>query len=138
MSQWASGITSSDPNPKYSSIADGVPGGRVCQVDGFGHIDEQLVRYEPATRTFAYTAAAEKIPSFADDLTNTWTISADGPRAEVQMVLTAEVTGPIGAVMKPMMRRRFDKVLAAVGDDLRHYVETGRVSTRKASELAAA
>ncbi len=138
VSSWASGIDSSDVNPKFAEVADGVPGGRICQVPGFGFIDEQLVRYDPSSRTFAYTADAEKIPGFVQNLKNTWTISSAGSGSTVTLNLTADVTGPIGAVMKPMMRRKFDKTLDSVGVDLKTYAETGRVSPQKSKELAKA
>ncbi|MEM9037013.1 MAG: SRPBCC family protein [Actinomycetota bacterium] len=138
VSSWASGIRRSEPNPKYGPVADGVAGGRICQVDGFGSIDEQLVQYEPALRRFAYTAEAEKIPGFVKDLRNQWTIeAAPNGRSVVQLRLTAEVTGPLGAVMKPMMRRRFDRTLDIIGDDLRAYAERDTISDRKAAELGA-
>ena len=137
--KWVSGITHSAANPKYGEVADGIAGGRVCQVDGFGAIDEQLVEYEPGTRTFAYTAEAEKIPGFVSDLKNQWRITpGPGHTSNVSMRLTANVSGPLGAIMKPMMRRKFDKTLDAVGDDLEAYAERGTISERKAKELAAA
>jgi hypothetical protein len=138
VANWASGIESSAPNPKYQPVADGVPGGRVCQVPGFGRLDEQLVRYEPGSRTFAYTAEAEKIPSFVSDLQNTWSLRPVGQATALTMNLTAEVSGPLGAIMKPMMRRKFDKALEAIGADLVSIVEHGKVSGRKAKELAKA
>ena len=137
VSSWITGITHSGPNPKYGPTAEGVAGGRVCQVDGFGAIDEQLVQYDPAKRQFAYTAEAEKIPGFVKELRNQWTISpAAGDRSIVRMRLTANVTGPLGAIMKPMMRRKFDKTLDGVGDDLKAYAERGTISAAKAKELA--
>lgn len=139
VAQWASGIRRSDPNPRYKPVADGVAGGRVCQVDGFGTIDEQLVEYAPGDRRFAYTAEAEKIPSFVSDLQNRWTIAAGpGRTSVVEMRVTADVSGPLGAVMKPMMRRKFAKTLDSIGDDLHAHIERGTVSDRKAAELASA
>ena len=139
VSTWATGITYSAPNPKYGPVADGIAGGRVCQIDGFGAIDEQLVQYDPVGRQFTYTAEAEKIPGFVKNLQNQWTISrAGGDRSMVTLHLTADVTGPLGAIMKPMMRRRFDKTLDAVGDDLVAYAEHGTISAAKAKELASA
>ncbi|MEL6892936.1 MAG: SRPBCC family protein [Actinomycetota bacterium] len=139
VSSWVTGITQSSPNPKYGPKVDGVAGGRVCQVDGFGTIDEELVQYEPARRQFAYTAEAEKIPGFVKELRNQWTISpAPGDRSAVTLRLTADVIGPLGAIMKPMMRRKFDKTLDAIGDDLRAYAERGTISAAKAKELASA
>lgn len=137
VASWVSGIRQSGPNPKYSPIADGISGGRVCEVDGFGTLDEELVEYEPTSRTFAYTAEADKIPGFVKDLRNRWTLTLAGNgRTEVTLHLTADVTGPLGAVMKPMMRRKFAKALDDIGDDLSAYAERGVVSERKASELA--
>lgn len=136
VANWASGIDSSGPNPKYQPVAAGVPGGRVCQVPGFGRLDEQLVRYEPESRTFAYTAEAEKIPSFVSDLKNTWSLRPVGAATALTMNLTADVSGPLGAIMKPMLRRKFDKALEAIGADLVAIVESGQVSGRKAKELS--
>ncbi len=139
VSGWVTGITHSAPNPKYGPTAEGVAGGRVCQVEGFGTIDEELVQYDPATRQFAYTAEAEKIPGFVKELKNQWTISpTSGDRSIVRMRLTANVTGPLGAIMKPMMRRKFDKTLDGIGDDLKAYAERGTISAAKAKELASA
>lgn len=139
VSHWASGIRRSEPNPRYQPVADGVPGGRVCQVDGFGTIDEKFVEYVPGERRFSYTAEAEKIPSFVSNLRNQWTV-AEGPgrTSVVELRLTADVSGPLGAVMKPMMRRKFSTTLDVIGDDLRAHVERGTISDRKAAELAAA
>jgi hypothetical protein len=138
VANWASGIESSGPDPQYQPIADGVPGGRVCQVPGFGSVEEELVRYEPESHTFAFTVNAEKIPSFVSDLKNTWSLRPVGQATAVTMNLTANVSGPLGAIMKPMMRRKFDKALEAIGADLASIVESGKVSGRKAKELAKA
>jgi hypothetical protein len=138
VADWASGIDSSGPDPKYQPVADGVPGGRVCQVPGLGRVDEQLVRYEPESHTFAFTVNAKKIPSFVSDLKNTYSLRPVGQATAVTMNLTAEVSGPLGAIMKPMMRRKFDKALEAIGGDLASIVESGKVSDRKAKELAQA
>ena len=45
---WATGLESSDPNPKAPRQADGNAGGRVCEAPGFGFSDERVVAYEPA------------------------------------------------------------------------------------------
>ncbi len=138
VASWGSGITSSKANPAHQSIADGVPGGRLCEVAGFGQLDEQLVRYEPESRTFAFTVEAEKLPSFVSDMKNTWSLRPVGQATAVTMSVTADVSGPLGAIMKPMMRRKFDKTLDGISADLTTFVESGKVSNRKAKELAKA
>ncbi|MEM8620690.1 MAG: SRPBCC family protein [Actinomycetota bacterium] len=137
---WATGLDSSGPNPKAPRQADGNAGGRVCEVPGFGFTDERVVTYDPERHTIAYSVDAEKVPGFVHDLTNRWTLRSHGASAgagtAVTMRLSADVTGPLGAIMKPMMRRRFDKLLSAVTTDLTVYAETGKVSDGKARELA--
>lgn len=135
---WASGLASSRPNPRAPG-SDGTPEGRVCEVPGLGFTDERFTVFDPAGRTFGYSVDAEKVPSFLSGMTNVWTLRPLGPeRTEVTQRLTAQVHGPVGAVLKPVMQRQFGKLLANVKDDLRAYAETGRVSPRKARELSAA
>lgn len=138
---WASGLTSSGPNPHAVPLDDGTAGGRVCEIPGFGLTDERVVDYRPEERRIAYSVDAEKIPGFVQNIVNRWTLrprgAATSPSTEVSMRFSAEVSGPLGALMKPMMRRKFDKTLSAVEADLTAYAETGRVSAAKARELAA-
>ena len=138
VAHWVSGLDWSGPNAKATAYPDGTAGGRVCDVPGFGLTDERLVKYDPEKRTFAYSVEAEKIPSFVQNLTNTWRLTPVGSSTQVDMHLTADVGGPLGAMMKPMMRRKFLKTLADIEADLTAYAETGRVSEEKAKELAKA
>lgn len=139
VSDWASGITSSGPNPAATTMVNGAPtGGRVCDVPGFGKLDERLVLHEPEQRRFAYTADAEKIPGFVQNLRNDWQLIPKGSQTLVKMRLSADVSGPLGAIMKPMMRRKFEKAVTGIAADLKAYVETGTVSPVKAKELAKA
>ena len=135
--RWASGLASSGPNPQVQPLDDGMAGGRVCEIPGFGYSDERLVEYRPADRHLAYSFDAEKLPGFVSNVINRWTLRRRGSSTAVSMRFSADVSGPLGAVMKPMMRRKFAKTLAAVEADLTAYAETGAVSAAKASELAA-
>ena len=136
VANWAAGIAASTPNPKYTDIDAGVPGGRICEVPGFGTVDEQIVTYEPTGHTLAYTAEADKMPNFVQNLTIRWQLTPGGNSTNVSIKMSADLNGPIGAIMKPMMRRRFDKQLTQVAGDLKTYVVTGRVSDAKSKELA--
>ncbi|MEM9516890.1 MAG: SRPBCC family protein [Actinomycetota bacterium] len=135
---WATGLESSAPHPEAPRHADGTAGGRVCQVPGFGFTDERVVAYQPDQHVIAYSVEAEKIPGFVQNMTNRWTLQpAEDGSTVASMRLTADISGPLGAIMKPMMRRRFEKLLSAVTTDLAVYAETGTVSSGKAKELAA-
>ena len=139
VADWASGVTSSGPNPAATNIVNGAPtGGRLCDVPGFGELDERLVMHDPEQRRFAYTADAEKIPGFVQNLRNDWELVPKGSQTLVKMRLSADVSGPLGAIMKPMMRRKFDKAVAGIGADLKSWIETGKVSPIKARELSKA
>ena len=60
--EWASGIDSSGPNPD-AAILEGAPmGGRVCQVPGFGDIDETFTSFNAENRSFAFAATAHQDP----------------------------------------------------------------------------
>ena len=135
VAEWVSGLDSSGSNHEAAPLADGTVGGRVCEIPGFGFTDERIVTYEPAAKTFAYSVEAEKIPSFVKNLTNTWKLTPVGSSTQIDMHLTADVGGPLGAIMKPMMTRKFNKTLADIETDLVAYAETGRVSEKKAREL---
>ena len=136
IANWVSGLDSSGPNPDATPLDDGVTGGRVCVVPGFGFTDERIVQYDPVARTFAYSVEAEKIPSFVQNLQNAWKLTPVGSSTKINMHLTADVGGPLGAIMKPMMRRKFEKTLSGLESDLTAYATTGRVSEKKAKELA--
>lgn len=136
VAHWASGLDSSRPNPQAVSVPPGATtGGRVCEVPGLGFTDERITVYDPSTHELGYSVDAEKIPSFVTGMENRWRLTARGPdRTEVHQSLTATLHGPMGTLMRPVMRRQFAKLLAPVREDLTAYAETGRVSARKAAE----
>ena len=114
---WATGLESSDPNPKAPRQADGNAGGRVCEAPGFGFSDERVVAYEPEQHVIAYSVDAEKVPGFVHDLTNRWTLRPHG-------------AGSIAGTAVTMR-------LSAVTTDLTVYAQTGKVSEGKGRELVA-
>ena len=136
VADWATGVTRSVPHPETTVYPDGTSGGRVCEVIGFGATDERLVHYDRERREFGYSVDAEKIPGFVQNLTNHWRLTAVGTSTRVDMHVTADISGPLGSIIKPMMRRRFEKVLVQIEADLVSYAETGRVSVVKSDELA--
>jgi hypothetical protein len=87
----------------------------------------------------AYSVAAKKIPSFVKGMRNDWSVEPDGNgRALVTSRITAEATGPFGALVAPMMRMKPRSTQSEIFDDLRAYAETGRPSPAKQNALGKA
>ncbi|MEE8603127.1 SRPBCC family protein [Euzebya tangerina] len=137
---WVSGLDASGPNPQATHIPEGAPAaGRSCVIPGLGATDERFTVFDPDNHRFGYSVDAEKLPSFVSNMENVWTLRSRGPRTtEVTQRLTADVSGPLGVIMKPMMKLQFNRLLKTIKGDLAAYAETGRVSEAKAKELAKA
>jgi hypothetical protein len=134
--EWASGVTSSAasdaPAPDGAAV-----GGRVCQVPGFGEVDETFTNFDAAGHTFAFAATASKLPSFVTNFTNQTTVASLGPdKAQLEINLTADANGIRGALAKPVMTRNFSKAVDGVIEDLKVYATTGKVSGDKTRALA--
>ena len=137
--EWASGIDSSGPNPSAVALEGAPMGGRVCQVPGFGDIDETFTSFNAENRSFAFAATATKIPSFVNNLTNHTSVKALGSeKSELQLKLTADTDGIRGAIVKPLMARKFSTAIDLVIEDLRVYAESGQISEQKTKALAKA
>jgi hypothetical protein len=137
--EWARGVDSSAPDTS-AEVPDGAAvGGRVCQAPGFGAINETFTQFDPQQRTYAFKATASKIPSFVNNITNHTAVKAIGPdRSEVQLKITADTNGLRGAMVKPIMTRKFNAALDATLEDLTIFVESGQISSQKAKALAKA
>lgn len=137
--EWARTVDSSAPNTS-AEVPDGAAvGGRVCQAPGFGAINETFTHFDPQGRTYAFKATASKIPSFVNNLTNHTAVKAIGPdRAEVQLRITADTNGLRGAMVKPLMTRKFSAAIDAGIEDLTIFAETGQISSQKTKALAKA
>jgi hypothetical protein len=137
--EWARGVDSSGPNndavvPEGASV-----GGRVCQAPGFGAIKETFTSFDPVERSYAFEATASKIPSFVRNLTNHTLVKSLGPeQSEVQLRITADTPGFRGALVKPMMTRKFSRGLDEILEDLKIFAESGRISSEKSEALAKA
>jgi hypothetical protein len=84
-------------------------------VPGLGATDERIIAHDADARTLSYTViGAEKIPSFVQNMTNNWTRTPTGDSTRIAMRLTADIGGPLAPIMKPMVRRQFNKNLAGI------------------------
>lgn len=136
---WARAVDSSAPHPAAPAPEGASVGGRICQAPGFGAIDETFVSFDPERRSYAFRAAASKIPSFVRDITNHTSVRAVGPdRSEVTVKVTADTDGLRGTMIKPIMERKFSSTIDELLEDLRIYAETGQVSGAKSKALVKA
>ncbi|MFT5201114.1 MAG: hypothetical protein ACI9C1_000482 [Candidatus Aldehydirespiratoraceae bacterium] len=79
---WSPGVKSSGPNPATPEGVSGSRyGGRVAEIEGLGHTDVRITAYDAEKLTLSYTVEAENIPAFIERVTNTWTLTADGPNS---------------------------------------------------------
>ena len=137
--EWARAVNSSAPNTS-AAIPDGAAfGGRVCATPGFGDINETFSQFDPQQRTYAFKATASKIPSFVNNITNHTTVNPAGPdRAELQLKITADTHGLRGALVKPMMARKFSSAIDDLMEDITIFAESGEISSQKTKALAKA
>ena len=137
--EWARGVDSSGPNTGAAIPEGASVGGRVCQAPGFGAINETFTSFDPVGRSYAFEATASKIPSFVRDLTNhTLVKSLGAEQSEVQLRITADTPGVRGALVKPIMSRKFSKGLDGVLEDLKIFAESGKILSEKTKALAKA
>lgn len=137
--RWASAVDSSAAHPEAEAPDGAAVGGRVCQAPGFGAIDETFVSFDPDRRSYAFRASASKIPGFVQNITNHTSVRAAGPdRSEVTVTITADTAGLRGAMIAPVMTRKFSSTIDQLLEDLTIYAETGRVSGAKTKALAKA
>jgi hypothetical protein len=138
--EWATAVDHSGVNLDLGEAPDGAPvAGRVCAAPGFGDINETIVAHDAALRTLTFEATASKIPGFVKNLQNRLQVKPLGPdTCEFSSSLNADATGVMGAVMGPMMRRKFSSALDMLMKDLKVYAETGSPSASKQEALAKA
>ena len=137
--EWARGVDSSAPNPNAEIPEGASVGGRVCQAPGFGAIDESFTSFDAEQRSYAFEATASKIPSFVRNITNHTTVKELGPeQSEVQLRITADTDGIRGAIVKPIIGRKFSRGIDQIVEDLTIFAESGKISSQKAKALAKA
>ena len=135
--EWARGVDSSGPNVDAEAPEGATVGGRTCEVPGFGDIVESFTSFDAEGRSYAFEATASKIPSFVRNLTNHTTVKSVGPEtSELQLRLTADTDGVRGALVKPIMARKFGRALDDFLEDLAIFAESGKISGEKAKALA--
>lgn len=137
--QWARAVDSSAVNLEAPAIEGADIGGRVCQAPGFGSINETFTSFDPEERSYAFVATASKIPSFVRNITNHTKITPIGPNtSKLEVAITADTDGLRGAMVKPIMTRKFGAAIDGLFEDVAVYAETGKVSDGKTKALVKA
>ena len=134
---WASAVDHSEAHDKAAAPAGASAGGRTCQVPGFGFTDERFTHFDEANKTLSFSVEAEKIPGFFKNMESTWKVVSTGPNTStVTTKIAGEATGVKGALVRPMMKRKFSGLLDQGYEDLKVYAETGQVSDAKRNAQA--
>ncbi len=133
ISHWARGVKSSGANPAATHVPDGAStGGRICELRDGGTTDERIIHFDATEKEITYSAASDAIPGFVAGIQNAWTVRPIGPEtARVTTEISADLSGIMGVLMAPMIKRKFAGTLDGLLADLRVYTETGSASPAK-------
>jgi hypothetical protein len=110
--------------------------GRVCATGLaiVSEITESLVAYDDTNRSLTYEA--QGMPSFVTTARNTWTVTPlDNDSCAVTLDAQFDTRGIIGALARWAILAQLGRTSQHLGDDLRHFVETGTPSPRKHRQL---
>jgi hypothetical protein len=135
--EWATAIPASRPISRASSAVEEPVAGRVCEtgLPLVSAVEETILAYDEAGRTLTYAGAG--LPRFVSEARNQWSvIPLHDQRALVRVEAITEMRGVVGRLLAVPFRLWAARVGAKTLDDLKHYVELGRPSTRKQRQLA--
>lgn len=131
ISGWASAVLESGPNPQVP-----VGDGRVC-LTTVGRNTEVIKHKNKSEHTFTYIATPERQPFFLNGIENTFTLKSIGDnQTTVGMNAHVKLSGIVGSVMAPLMKRRMLKGFGGILEELKHYAETDEVHARKQVQVA--
>ncbi len=131
--QWAGGLYHSE-GYNAAKIESAPFHNRACDTSQ-GKIKEAIEVFDSQNYTLVYRVI-EGFPFFVKLGRNHWQLIPEGKHTKVKMHLKIQTQGIIGAMMQPMMKLQMNSITRNILDDLKHYVETGQPSPRKAKELA--
>ena len=129
---WASGVHHSEGRGA-TNMTTLTGGTRECRTD-FGQLKERVEIFDPQNYRLRYVAY-QGFPFFVDNGRNTWSLTANGDRTQVDMALVMTMKGLMGKLMSPVMRGQMGKAADQIVVDFKTYVETGQASPHKQREL---
>ncbi len=134
--KWASGVDASEGSG--DSINGSTCSERACKISatGFSDTKERITIYDKKGYLLRYTLF-HGLPGFVKDAYNTWQLI---PKTDSETLVKAHTemraTGIMGTLMKGFMTRSTQKVLVAMCEELKHYVENGEPHPNKVKAIA--
>lgn len=136
--EWASDVAHSKKTPNLALLEGADVSGRVCS-SKYGDMVEGFIHFDEVGMTFTYDAKGEAVPFFIKETTNTWKVEAKGDNTcIVSFSPEVDFIPVIGMIVGIPMRMFMRTVLQNTLEELKHYVETGKVHPRKKQAMAKA
>lgn len=134
--QWASDVAHSKKTTNLNLLEGADVSGRICS-SKYGDIVEGFIHFDEAGMTFTYDAKGDAVPFFIKGTINTWKVEAKGDNACI-MSFSPEVDfiPVIGIIVGFPIRMFMRTVLQNTLEELKHYMETGKVHPRKEQTVA--
>ncbi|MCA9890338.1 MAG: SRPBCC family protein, partial [Anaerolineae bacterium] len=128
--EWASGVAHSVANHALAIPEGATVGGRVCQVPGFGELNESFTAYDEQGKT--YTFEAKGLPFIVRAAHNTWRVQPLGnDKCRVSFAAEMQLMPVVGLLAAVPMRVQLGTLLKNAVEELKYYVETGSIHPRK-------
>jgi len=112
---------------------------RGCDIDGFGQITEKMLAYSDEEHLLSYEVTSG-LPKFVIKTENTWKLSTTTEgKTNVEVRMKMQTKGFLGWLLGGIMERKTEKLLDGSLEELKYYVETGKIHPRtlKANAKAA-
>ncbi len=134
--KWASGVDASEGSG--AAINGSSCSERACKIcaTGFSDTKERITIYDKDGYLLEYTLF-HGLPGFVKDAFNTWQLHPkDNTTTHVKAHTEMRATGLMGFLMKGFMTRSTQKVLNAMCEELKYYVENGEPHPNKVKAIA--
>ena len=131
------GLKSSHSTSKEN---EGVGATRQCVLKPMGTIQERIVEWNKGESMLVHIYEGKNMPPINFDTTKArFTLREDGGKTKTTMTMNYELKGMGGAVMGPMLKSQYSKVIPQILQGLKFYVEQGKTPTSQdIKQLAAA
>lgn len=131
--KWASAIKHSEGSGK--SFHGASCSTRSCDVKGMGSLKETLLNYSDITHSLRYEISAG-LPTVIKKGTNSWSLFPIGTsEAKLTMEFDIEISGFMGTMMKPMLKRQMGNMGNKFLEEFKYYVEKGNPHPRKIKSM---
>ncbi|GAA0873367.1 hypothetical protein GCM10009117_25140 [Gangjinia marincola] len=133
--KWASGVDASEGSGapiNGSSCPE-----RVCKINatGFSDTKERITIYDEDGHLLKYTLF-HGLPGFVKDAFNTWQLFSKDNNTHIKAHTEMRATGLMGSLTKGFMIKNTQKVLNAMCEELKYYVENGEPHLNKVKAIA--